>query len=115
MIGIGASQTVAARGLTAWVLSQEPAGGTSNNRLALSRPSRIRIASIDPKPGIAFPALLAFRSLSWGRVPGLFDECGDIGVQRLQRGLVRIHHVAGRIEVHLDVVLQGGLNRQLMQ
>src|SRR6266404_1757196 len=36
-------------------------------------------------------------------VPGLFDECRDVGVQGLQIRFMGINHMARSVEVHLDV------------
>ena len=37
-----------------------------------------------------------------------FDKCRNIAVQRLQRFLVRVDHVSGRVVTVLDILLQAG-------
>ena len=43
----------------------------------------------------------------------LADECGDIIMQLLQRGLMHIDHVTGLIEFVLDIGLELSRHRQL--
>src|SRR5580658_9040496 len=103
MIGKCASQIV--EGRTAWVFGEQAASGISRSRPTPNEPSRVCIPLIDLQTSNAFPDP-ARRSLSRRRIPGFFYERGDIGVQGLQRRLVRVDHVARRVEVHFDVVLQ---------
>src|SRR4051812_33681577 len=42
----------------------------------------------------------------------LADECGDVVMEQLQIRLMRIHHMARGVVVHLNVLLQRRLNRQ---
>src|ERR1700686_2017071 len=54
------------------------------------------------------------RSFS-GSVPGLFDECRDIGMQGLQIRFMSVNHVTGGVKMHLDIALERTLNGQLPQ